>query len=100
MGRIEYDLDKAKGVLDRSFPSIKIPFHKDVTLNDLVRKCSESVWKDSSASDEHEYYLADGGGMAIGSDFILDCPDGKKQTLQWTLGNYLKVSNIKIVSES
>ncbi len=37
---MEFNSDKAKGVLDRSFPAVKVPLHKDCLYDDLVEKCN------------------------------------------------------------
>ena len=58
---MEFDIEKAKGILDRSFPSVKIPIHKESSYTDLNEKCKEYVWGDSSP-DGYDYYMADGTG--------------------------------------
>ncbi len=94
---MEFNSDKAKGVLDRNFPAVKVPLHKDCLYDDLVEKCKEYVWNDSSP--EYDYYIADGTGTAIGSkSFHIDSEDGRKTILPWTLNNYLKVSSMKYPS--
>ena len=91
-------MGKARGIFDRSFTTIKIPFHKDCSSTDMLNKCAECVWEKSAAGD-YTYYLADGSGTAIGSSsFIVDQPDGSQQTLPWTLSNYLRVSGIRYPS--
>ena len=45
---MEFEAGKAKGILDRSFPSVKIPIHKDSSYADLKEKCRECVWGDPS----------------------------------------------------
>ena len=97
VGRMEYDCIKVKGTMDRSFAPIKIAFHKDCTSQDMLNKAREVVWGESSPS--YQYFLADGSGTAIdSSSFDLDLPDGRKETLPWTLNNYLRVSSIKFPS--
>ena len=92
---MEYDSEKLHGVLDKSFLSVKVPFHKDCTSKDKLKKCKENVW--GTGDDAHyEYLLADGSGTVIGeTDFNIDLPSGEKETLPWTLSNYLRVSNVK-----
>ena len=87
-----------KGVLDKSFTTVKLPFHRDCTAEEMLTKCKENVWSDST--EDYQYYLADGSGTAIDSEkmFKLDLPDGSKESLCWTLNNYLKVSNVKFPS--
>lgn len=89
-----------RGVLDKSFPAIKLPFHHDCSYEDMLRKCREHVWPDAGAKDSnYQYCLVDGSGTSIGhSDFNIDLPDGGKEILPWTLNNYLQVSNVKYPS--
>ena len=100
IGRMEFDVGRAKGIFDRSFTTIKIPFHKDCSSTDMLNKCVECVWGKSAVEPgDYTYYLADGGGSAIGSSsFVVDQPDGSQQTLPRTLSNYLKVSGIRYPS--
>ena len=93
---MEYDYDKAKGILDKSFPLIKVAFHKDCSSSDIILKCQECVWDHSDKN--YEYYIADGSGSAICSNFNVDLSDGSRQSLPWTLNNYLRVSSIKYPS--
>ena len=94
---MEFEAGKAKGILDRSFPSVKIPIHKDSSYADLKEKCRECVWGDPS--NEYSYYMADGTGTAIGSNsFSIDLEDKTKTVLPWTLNNYIKVSAIPITT--
>lgn len=73
---MEYDEGKARGILDKSFPSVKVPFHKDSAYLDVLRKCREVVWGSSGTSD-YTYYIADGLGSCIGSSsFKIDLPGG------------------------
>ena len=97
---MEFDSEKMRGVLDKSFPSIKLPFHCDCTSKDMLRKCREHVWPAAGVKDSnYQYSLVDGSGTSIGhSDFSIDLPDGGKETLPWTLSNYLRVSNVKYPS--
>lgn len=67
---MEFDASKAKGVLDKSFPSIKIPLHKDSSYKDLLQQCVECVW-DGPSDIIYTYYMADGSGIAIGSGSYL-----------------------------
>ena len=54
----------------------------------MLEKC---VW--GKQLNTYKYFLADGSGTAIGSNcFHVDLPNGSKETLPWTLSNYLKVS--------
>ena len=72
---MEFDAGRGKGILDKSFPSIKIPVHKDCSYTDLRNQCIECVWGESS--DEYSYYIADGSGTAIGSGcFLVTLPGG------------------------
>ena len=99
MGRMEFNAEKAKGILDRSFPTVKIPLHKECSYKDLNDKCKQYVWGDSSDAD-YKYYMADGTGTGIGSSsFHIDLKDSRKTVLPWTLENYLKVSSVKYVSK-
>lgn len=100
---MEYDHNRVKGTLDKSFPSVKLAFHKDCSAAVMLTKCKDSVWPEESAwpeaSNNYQYYIADGTGTAVGlSAFNIDLPSGAKETLPWTLSNYLKVSNIKYPS--
>ena len=96
---MEYDSDKMRGVLDKSFASIKLPFHRDCTAQDMLRKCRENVWPGAKDTGHYRYSLADGSGTCIGdSAFSTDLPDGGKESLPWTLNNYFWVSNIKYAS--
>ena len=60
VGRMEFDVNHAKGVLDKSFPSIKVPLHKDSTSSWLLHKCREVVWGESPVN--YEFFMADGSG--------------------------------------
>ena len=86
---MEYDSEKLRGVLDKSFVSVKVPFHKDCTSKDMLKKCKENVW--GTGDDAYyEYLLADGSGTVIGeTGFNIDLPSGEKETLPWTLSVYL-----------
>ena len=44
IGRMEFDPEKMRGVLDKSFPSVKLPFHRDCTAQDMLKKCRENIW--------------------------------------------------------
>ena len=74
----------------------KLPSTKIV----LLWTCSTSAVKLFGAvKKNYEYFLADGSGIAIDScSFDLNLPDGSKETLPWTLSNYLRVSNVKYPS--
>ena len=95
---MEYQPDKLRGVLDKSFVSVKVPFHKDCMSKDMLKKCQENVW--GTGDDAHyTYLLADGSGTVIGeTDFNIDLPSGERETLPWLLANYLRVSNIRYLS--
>lgn len=96
---MEYDSSKMKGVMDRSFTCVKLAFHKDCSALDMLNKCQEVVW--NKGHKNYQYFLADGSGTAIDSgSFELDLPDGSKESLPWTLSNYLKVSNIRYPSRA
>jgi hypothetical protein len=56
---MEFNAEKAKGILDRSFPSIKIPFHKECSYTDLNDKCKQRVWGDDTSDTDYEYYMAE-----------------------------------------
>ncbi len=77
---MEYDTNKAKEVLDRSFTAMKLPFHKDCSLPGVLEKCRTTVWGNSSVHKYH-YFLADGSGSDIGG--------AESETHSWTLTNYL-----------
>ena len=97
IGRMEYDSEKMRGVMDRSFASIKLAFHKDSSAIDVLNKCRECVWGEEHKN--YQYFLADGSGTAIDScSFDIDHLDGKKESLPWTLSNYIRVSNAKYPS--
>ena len=94
---MEYDHGKARGILDRTFTPVKLAFHKDCLSTTMLSKCRDCVW--GEVSGNFQYFLADGTGAAVGCDsFEIDLADGSKETLPWTLSNYLKVSNIKYAS--
>ena len=96
---MEFNAEKAKGILDRSFPSLKIPLHKECSYTDLNNKCKQYVWADSSDTN-YTYYMADGSGTGIGScSFNIDLKDSRKTVLPWTLENYLRVSSVKYPSK-
>ena len=79
---MEYDSDKMRDVLDKSFPSIKLPFHRDCTAQDMLRKCRENVWPGADDSGNYQYSLAEWLGTSIGnSAFSIDLPDGRKESL-------------------
>ena len=84
--------------MDRSFASVKLAFHKDCTAVDMLNKCREVVWGETHGCS-YNYFLADGSGTSIDScTFEVDLRDGSKQTLPWTLSNYLRISNTKYPS--
>jgi hypothetical protein len=94
---MEYDHEKARGILDRTFTSVKLAFHKDCSSSAMIKKCKDTVWGETAGN--YDFFLADGTGAAVSSDdFKIDLVDGSKETLPWTLSNYLKVSNIKYAS--
>ena len=94
---MEYDHGKARGILDRTFTPVKLAFHKDCLSTTMLSKCRDCVW--GEVSGNFQYFLADGTGAAVSCDsFEIDLADGSKETLPWTLSNYLKVSNIKYAS--
>ena len=63
----------------------------------MLNKCRENVW--GEVAGNYEYFLADGTRTDVAScAFKIDLADGSKETLPWTLSNYLKVSNIKYPS--
>jgi hypothetical protein len=94
---MEYDPERAKGILDKSFASVKVPIHRDSSAPSMLQKCQDAVW---GKSHEYIYFIADGSGSSIctSSTFNIELADGSKQELPWTLSNYMKVSNIKYPS--
>ena len=96
---MEYDSDRMRGILDKSFPSVKLAFHRDSLAEDILTKCKENVWGEGTDATNYQYFLADGSGTMISnSSFNVDLPDGSKESLPWTLSNYLRVSNIRFPS--
>ena len=99
IGRMEFDYPKMKGIMDRSFNSVKVPFHKDSSAMDMTKKSREIVW--GKKEKNYDYFIADGSGTAISADsssFDIDLPNGEKEHLPWTLNNYLQVSGVKYAS--
>ena len=86
---MEFDSEEMRSVLDKSFPSIKLPFHCDCTSKDMLRKCCEHVWPEAGAKDSnYQYSLVDGSGTSTGhSDFNTDLPNGGKETFAQTEDN-------------
>ena len=86
IGRMEFDSEKMRSVLDKSFPSIKLPFHCDCTSKDMLIKCREYVWPAAGAKDSnYQYSLVDGSGTLTGhSDFNTDLPDGDQKIFAQT----------------
>lgn len=39
VGRMEFDPERAKGILDKSFASVKVPIHKDSSAASMLQKC-------------------------------------------------------------
>ena len=94
---MNYNSKTPKGVKDRSYTPIKIPFHKENTYQQALEK-AKIVWKGTSKSN---FFLADGTGSSIYCEnFTLDMPDGSTETLPWTLSNYLRVSCIRYPSRA
>ena len=85
---MELDSEEMRSVLDKSFPSIKLPFHCDYTstCKDMLRKCREHVWPEAGAKDSnYQYSLVDRSGTSTGhSNFNKDLPDGGKETFVQT----------------
>ena len=66
---MEYDNEKAKGILDRSFTSVKLAFHKECSSTAMLNKCRENVW--GEVAGNYEYFLADGTGTHVHLKLIL-----------------------------
>ena len=98
-------MSSRKVKFDRSFKPIKIPIHLEASYSDILKKCRDCLWPDQD-EDDH-YYLADGSGASIfaGGKFELVSPgiigeDKRKETLPWTLQNYLRVSKVTYPSRA
>ena len=65
VGGMENDSNEMRGVLDRSFAPIKLPFHRDCTAQDMLRKCRANVWPGAKDTGNYRYSLADGSGLVL-----------------------------------
>ena len=97
----------SKVKFDRSFKPVKIPIHMEASYTEILKKCKEFLWPDQSEEQDdntHSYYLSDGSGASIyaGGKFELVSPNDskRKETLPWTLQNYLRVSKITYPSRA
>ena len=94
-----YSACHQRGKLDRSWKLHKLSFHKNLSYQAVKKICQEATWPDEEEGTT--YYLADGSGVSIEQDnFELVSEDGKKNTIAWTLANYLEISHIKYPSRT
>ena len=98
VGRMNYDRKKLRSVQDRSFVPVKLAFHKEASLKDVLATCKDATWpsRDPAAARDPptaKYYLADGSGAKISSRSKLDIGlrGGERTQQPWTISNYLKV---------
>lgn len=78
-----------RGVMDRSFISVKCTFWKGMSHDDVLTKCIECAWEGVKG----EYYLSDGSGSKIpDEDLVLRCGQSSK-VVPWCLGNYMQACN-------
>ena len=63
---MHYDHKKLRGVQDCSFVPVKLAFHKEATLKDVLSTCKEATWP-SHNPPTAKFYLADGSGAKISS---------------------------------
>ena len=94
-----YSACHQRGKLDRSWKLQKLSFHKNLSYQAVKQICQEATWPNEE--EGAAYYLADGSGVSIERDnFELISEDGKKNTIAWTLANYLEISHIKYPSRT
>ena len=93
VGRMNYDRKKLRGVQDRSFVPVKLVFHKEASLKDVLATCKDATWP-SHDPPTAKYHLPDGSGAKISSRSKLDIGlrGGERTQQPWTISNYLKVS--------
>ena len=97
-----YNAKEQKGSRDKSFTPIKVAFSKNSSHDQVLTKCVSHTWKqDSVPGLIDQFYLSDGSGSAIPNEnFEIDLEDGTKETVQWTLQNYFKVSGVRYPSRT
>ena len=99
VGRMVFNKKLQRGVQDCSFIPIKVAIHRDSSRDHVLAKTVSSVYSDAPSGSL--FYLADGSGHTImDADFTIDYPDGTKESLPWSLRNYLRVSCIKFPSRT
>ena len=98
VGRMTYDKKKLRGVQDRSFVPVKLAFHKEANLKDVLATCKDATWPSHDPHTSRDtvtakYFLADGSGTKISSRSKLDIGlrGGERTQQPWTISNYLKV---------
>ena len=62
---MEFDSEEMRSVLDKSFPSIKLPFHCDCTSKDMLRKSHEHVWPAAGAKDSNYWVWVQDGSQSL-----------------------------------
>lgn len=96
---MHFDAVQQRGKLDRSWKLTKVSFHRNYSYASVKKRCEEVVWPEGE--EGATYYVADGSGISIEREHIeIMSEDGKKNTIAWTLGNYLEVSHIKYPSRT
>ena len=85
-----HNVKTQRGMMDRSFISIKCAFWKDMTHAEVLTKCIECTWK---GKNKAEYYLSDGSGCKVPDEQLTLRIGQKSELVPWTLGNYMKACN-------
>ena len=95
-GRMTFSNKQKRGILDRSFQSVKVLFHRDSSAAVIRDKLQRLFWSNSEGGS---FYLADATGVSIESPhFEIEGADGSKSIVPWTLQNYLKMSSTRYAS--
>ena len=77
-GRMTFSNKQKRGILDRSFQSVKLLFHRDSSAAVIRDKLQRLFWSNSGGS----FYLADAMGVLTESPhFEIEGVDGSKSTV-------------------
>lgn len=81
---------------------MNVVFREDVTYERMLEKCVETVYPPEKRVGA-EFYLANGGGIAIcpsSKKFSVDTSDSQSQEIEWTLMQYISLSGVKYPSKA
>ena len=68
----------------------------------VLQKCVASVYPGTAADCNSDFYVANGRGLPIccGDNIAIDNDQGEEELIPWSLGMYIKLSNVRYASKA